>query len=180
MEKPCEHCGSSFRFKPSHLGRARFCSKTCLGVFNAKRLQNQREAFAALTGSRTFGVEVWAKTHAKGMHLSPGSEFRKGHKPANKMCIGAVTIRPDKEGHDRAWVKVSEPNGWRPRAIVVWEAIHGPLPPGHIVHHRDRDSLNDQIDNLAGMTRGQHANEHREEHLQIRRREVPRDQRASA
>ncbi len=163
MEKPCERCGTAFYCKPSHATRARYCSKRCLGLANADRLQVQREEFAAATGSRTFGKDPWAKTHAKGMHLSPGSEFRPGQRPTNVLVVGAVTIRTDKAGRPRAWVKVAEPNTWRLRAVVAWEAIHGPLPARQLVHHRDRDSLNDDPANLQSLTRSQHLAEHRQE-----------------
>lgn len=163
MEKACERCGTAFKYRRSQEGRARFCSRRCLGLFNAERLQKQREEYAAEHGSRTFGREPWAKTHAKGMRLSPGSEFRAGHRPANKLPVGSVTQRTDKNGAVRAWVKIAEPNTWRLRAVVVWEATHGPLPRGRLVHHRDRNPLNDDLSNLAALTRAEHVKEHQQD-----------------
>lgn len=170
MERPCEHCGTTFRYKPSHEGRAKFCSKRCLGYANKVRLEAQRAAVFAETGSRTFGKEPWSKTHGKGLHLSPGSEFKPGTVPANKLPLGSVTFRDDKAGKPRAWVKVAEPSKWRPRAIVVWESTHGPLPQGKVVHHRDRDSVNDIPENLVALTPSEHATEHRDDLIQSRRR----------
>jgi hypothetical protein len=169
MEKPCEHCGTTFRYKPSHEGRAKFCSKRCLGFANKVRLEAQRAAVFEVTGSRTFGKETWSKTNAKGMRLSPDSEFRAGHRPSNKLSVGDVTIRTDKAGKPRAWVKVAEPNSWRPRAIVIWESTHGPLPRGKVVHHRDRDSTNDVPENLVALTPSEHATEHRDDLIEARR-----------
>jgi hypothetical protein len=63
----------------------------------------------------------------------------------------------------RAWVKITEPNVWQKLAVVIWERDHGSLPKGSVVHHRDRDSLNDDPSNLVAMTRAEHAAEHREE-----------------
>jgi hypothetical protein len=163
MNINCQRCGHSFRIKPSHLGRAKFCSKTCLGHANKVRLEALRAKVFAETGSKTFGKEPWSKTHGKGKHFSPATEFKPGTRPANKLEVGAVTIRNDKNGRPRAWVKVAEPNRWRTRAIAVWEAKHGPLPKGKIVHHRDRDSLNDEIENLQALTPSEHAHEHRHE-----------------
>lgn len=31
---------------------------------------------------------------------------------------------------------------------VVWERVHGPIPDGHRVHHRDGDKQNNVIENL--------------------------------
>ncbi len=159
-EKRCEHCGATFRYKPSHEGRAKFCSRSCLGAANHVRLELARDRVAAETGSRYFGKEPWSKTHAKGLHLSPESEFKPGHTPTNRLPVGAVTIRNDKNGAPRAWVKVAEPSRWRLRAVLNWEATHGSLPKGRVVHHRDRDSLNDDPDNLLALTPSEHAKEH--------------------
>lgn len=173
MEKSCDQCGRSYRCKPSHAERRRFCSKRCLGISNGERLQAQRAEYAARTGSRNFGVEPWSKTHAKGRHLSPASEFKRGQRPANLMPVGSVTIRKTKSGR-RAFVKVAEPNRWKERATVVWEATHGPLRKGRVVHHRDRNPLNDELSNLEALTRAQHAEEHQQE---IARRRWPRAER---
>jgi hypothetical protein len=99
-----------------------------------------------------------------GQHLSVATEFRPGQDAHNRLPVGAVTVRRETHtGLDRAWVKTAEPNVWRKRAVVVWEAANGPVPRGSVVHHRDRDSLNDAIENLQALTRKEHADEHRGE-----------------
>lgn len=72
-------------------------------------------------------------------------------------------MRRGKSGVDRAWVKVGEPNEWRVRAHLIWCIANGPLPDGWVVHHRDRNPLNDYIGNLQGMSRSDHIAEHRDE-----------------
>lgn len=52
---------------------------------------------------------------------------------------------------------------WRPRAIVVWREAHGEVPPGMIVHHENRDTMDDRIENLALISRADHLKEHRPE-----------------
>lgn len=121
----------------------------------------------------------WSKLHAKGMHLSPASEFKPGMRPANWRPIGTVKIRTHKGDLPRAWVKVANPNIWRLRAVVVWEATHGPLPAGRVVHHRDRDQLNDAPENLQALTRSAHNQEHSAE-LTASRRRARADRRATA
>lgn len=155
MEKPCEWCGTTFRYKPSHAERRKCCSKSCAA--------KNREARADAGGKGTRfqpGLTPWSKTHAKGRHLSPQSEFKPGHTPANKVAVGTVRIRDDKNGAPRAWVKVAEPNRWRLRSVVNWEAANGPVPRGTVIHHRDRDSLNDELGNLTPLTPSEHATEH--------------------
>nr|WP_257626544.1 HNH endonuclease signature motif containing protein [Janthinobacterium sp. NKUCC06_STL] len=63
-------------------------------------------------------------------------------------------------GLDRAWGKTAEPNVWRKWAVLVWEAEHGPVAPGLVIHHRDRDRLNGAPANLQALTRTEHADEH--------------------
>jgi hypothetical protein len=70
-----------------------------------------------------------------------------------------VRERADPAGTLRAWVKVSA-GRWRLRALIVYELHHGPVPAGCVVHHRDRNALNDHPDNLVALTRAEHAAEH--------------------
>ena len=99
----------------------------------------------------------------KGIHLSPESEFKRGCEGNTRLEVGSTTIRRDKQGLLRAWVKIGEPNVWRERARLVWENEHGRIPRGMIVHHHDRDALNDTLDNLRLLTKAQHLAEHRHE-----------------
>lgn len=156
MEKPCEICGTIFYFKPHRLGRAKFCSKRCLGISNGQRVKHTGGGFPK-------GHVPWSKTHGKGRHFSPRTEFRKGMQSNRKLPVGSERMRKCKGGNIRAYVKIAEPNRWKLRAVIVWESIHGPLPRGHLVHHRDRDSTNDEPSNLEAMTRGEHLVEHRKD-----------------
>lgn len=99
-----------------------------------------------------------------GQRLSPATEFKPGMEAHNRLAVGAVRVRRETHtGLDRAWVKTAEPNVWRKRAVLVWEAEHGPVARGLVIHHRDRDSLNDAPTNLQALTRKEHADEHRGE-----------------
>jgi HNH endonuclease len=44
----------------------------------------------------------------------------------------------------------------------IWEAAHGPIPPGWEVHHRDGDALNNDLDNLECLEAGAHRRYHAE------------------
>lgn len=97
-------------------------------------------------------------------HPNSGTH-KPGSIPVNKRPVGTVRIRqrPGRNDGPRAWIKVAEPNVWRPRAVVVWEAAHGPVDPGFVVHHEDRDTLNDDPANLTLESRAAHLLEHRPE-----------------
>lgn len=104
-----------------------------------------------------------------GQRLSPRTEFARGQRPRNWSPVGTVRVRLETHtGLRRAWVKTAEPNIWKKRAVVVWETLHGPVPHGCVIHHKDRDSLNDDPVNLAALTLREHRAEHHEEILSAR------------
>jgi hypothetical protein len=52
----------------------------------------------------------------------------------------------------------------------TWEQANGPIPPGHEIHHIDRNPLNNDLGNLACVTAEWHDNHHqrlREDHRTI-------------
>ena len=101
---------------------------------------------------------AWQKIHPNDGTRRPGDR-------PTALPVGTVTIRTrwKRNGDKRAWVKVAEPNVWRPRAVVVWEAAHGPVPNGMVVHHKNRNTLDDSLTNLELESRSAHLVEHRPE-----------------
>jgi len=98
----------------------------------------------------------------KGIHLSPGSEFKPGRPNERRVPVGTIRIRTRRrDNKPRAFVKIGEPDKWRLRAVIVWERAHGPIPHGKLIHHVDDDTLNDAIENLECITRAEHVARHR-------------------
>ncbi len=108
------------------------------------------------------GQRPW-NANLKGIHLSPDSEFKKGRKPDEPIPVGSVRIRTERRGVKRAYIKVGEPNRWKLRAVLVWETAKGSVPKGSTVHHKDRNTINDDIENLVCLTRAEHIKEHQRE-----------------
>jgi hypothetical protein len=164
-EWKCEQCGCRFTRDRSGSRAIRFCSQKCYHEWRRDK--------GITTGQFSNGFTPWNK-NLKGIHLSPNSEFKKGISARNKLPIGSVQIRHRKrEVGDRAFVKTAEPNTWRLRALVVWEERYGPLPKGLLVHHIDRDTLNDEVSNLAAFSRSWHMKDHSPE-IEPNRREAIR------
>lgn len=111
------------------------------------------------------GVLSSPKPIKAGQHLSVDTEFKKGSTPPNKMGIGSVTIRIDKNGRSRRWIKMDQPNVWIPYATFVWVKNKGGMPKGFLPHHLDRNTLNDEITNLSLENRSSHINHHRSDLL---------------
>lgn len=152
MNKTCERCGAEYATEDK---RRRYCGLPCYR-------ERQREEPNA--GTFRAGLVPWNKG-VEGLHLSPATEFKPGQPARNHEPVGTVKIRQRRNRPEspRAFVKVAEPNVWRLRAVVAWEVEHGALPRGHVVHHKDRNSLNDAPGNLAALTRAEHIAEHRSE-----------------
>jgi len=149
--KRCEQCGVTIKKQ-----NKRFCSKKCHDLWRKGKATWNKGSFAK-------GHRPWNKD-LKGIHLSPSSEFTHGQVPINYLPVGVVQIRKRKRGgKKRAWVKVADPNVWRLRAKVVWEEHNGPIPKGLLIHHINRNTLDDHIANLQCLTRAEHLKEHRHE-----------------
>ena len=150
----CEQCGDGFKRCKSGDRAIRFCSQACYWKWRKS---------VGLKNGFTKGQKAWNKG-MKGRHFNAATEFKKGIVPKNKCSVGTVRIRTrSRDGKQRAWVKVGEPNTWKLRAVVEWIKAYGPIPKGLIVHHEDRDTLNDSLTNLSLMTRAAHLLEHRHE-----------------
>lgn len=151
----CENCGKRFDRDKSGSRPIRFCSRACTNEW--------RKSAGGNAGSFSVGAEPWNKGKT-GLRLSPATEWKKGRTSERKLPVGSVRIRQRKrEKHPRAFIKIAEPSLWVPRAIHVWEAAHGPIPRGLVLHHKDRDPLNDDLENLVLLTRSEHAAEHNQE-----------------
>lgn len=170
VDKICEICGVGFQVIPSRASSAKFCSYQCGGVRSAERINQSgvkpwsrgniyRQGLRP-TNAYPKGHQPW-HTGTTGIHLSPGSEFKKGGTSPSRNLIGAETVRIDGHQRPRMWVKISQPNKWRQRAVVIWESNHGERPPGVVIHHINHNTLDDTPSNLVAVSRSGHINLHR-------------------
>lgn len=173
VSKTCETCGIYYCVPKYRESKSRFCSMSCRSSWIASQYLNKGEkpwASANLDGHRhksssrfVNGNEPWNKG-VKGIHLSPETEFKKGRDSEKYMPLLSVTVR-DCKGVNRRFIKISEPNVWEPYARYVWRNEKGDIPDDWVVHHKDRDTMNDEICNLQAMSREDHMEEHRSEFM---------------
>ena len=91
--------------------------------------------------------------------------FKPNNVPKNTRPLGATRI-DTKTGEvlvrTATGTPYYHPNGrirtthyYRARRLVVWEALHGPVPPGHAVIRLNADPRNDNPDELMLITRAE-------------------------
>ncbi|WJV21678.1 MULTISPECIES: HNH endonuclease signature motif containing protein [Pseudomonas] len=95
-------------------------------------------------------------TWNKGKPFSAGgrsaeTQFSGGHVPHNHVPVGTEVMATD--GYLK--IKVAEPNTWEWTHRRNWQAVHGPIPAGHLLVFRNRDHTNCNVDNLELITRGE-------------------------
>lgn len=74
------------------------------------------------------------------------AQFKKGQLPHNTKHDHAVTIRRDKRGTHYRFIRVAKAQ-WVPLLRYNWEQLHGPIPKGYNLVHKDGNSLNDDASN---------------------------------
>ncbi len=47
----------------------------------------------------------------------------------------------------------------------IWEDNYGPIPPGHHIHHRDNNPLNNDLANLECVPHSKHRSDHRKQEM---------------
>lgn len=77
------------------------------------------------------------------------TSFKKNIAPHNTLPIGTEILRDD----SYLWVKIAEPNVWRQKSFLVWEATYGEIPKDHVIVFADQNRLNFDLDNLVLISR---------------------------
>jgi hypothetical protein len=158
--RDCRYCGRAFavpRLYPARKGKwygQWECGRECHKAM--RKLQRNKGNFRP-------GHVSWNKGK-KGIHISPATEFKKGQRAVNQLPLGTITIRighQNRHENITQWIKVAEPGTWQQLSNYIWELHHGSIPCGMVIVHKDRDSMNDDPENLILMTRAESINHHR-------------------
>jgi len=102
-----------------------------------------------LHSGRTGQFEKGHVSWNKGKHFDVGgrsveTRFKKGQRPHNYMPVGSERINT--EGY--VDIKIADPNKWKAKHVLLWEALHGPRPKGYKIIFADGNKLNVTAENL--------------------------------
>lgn len=91
---------------------------------------------------------VPANKGTKGLMKRNKTSFRRGMMPHNTVPVGT-------EVATKGWVKVkvAEPDVWRNKSELVWQAAGKTLDKGFLLIHIDGDFTNNNLDNLFPIRR---------------------------
>lgn len=88
---------------------------------------------------------------AKGYHLS--EETKRKISEGKRRDGRVILYRPD---HPRA-----RKSGYILRSRLIWEAHHGPLSDHVLIHYKNGDPTDDEIQNLEAVSKGDHVRIHK-------------------
>ena len=90
----------------------------------------------------------------EGQQQSFKTTFKAGHLPHNTKSDGEITIRIDKRGVKNKFIRVSL-SKWIPLSHYNWMQANGPIPKGHCIIFRDKNTLNAELNNLELITQAE-------------------------
>jgi len=94
-----------------------------------------------------------AGTKGQGLTSANSGSFKKGDRPKTWKPVGSQRIC-SKDGY--YIVKIAEPNVWRGKHLVNWEAKHGKVPVGFIIRFKNGNQQDPDIANLELISRQEH------------------------
>ena len=146
MKLFCAKCKKEF-YKPY---RTKYCSMDCYLEVSRKN-PNQ--------GCFKKGDRPWNK-RKKGIMKANKTSFKKGNRPATAKPLLTISIRNEKSGTQRRYIKIKEPNVWINYAKYIWLKSGKKIKKGYYVCHKDRNSLNDCLDNLICLSKKEYVSFH--------------------
>jgi hypothetical protein len=143
--RTCPQCGKEFApRKPAQRG----CSRSCGNLIAGRRPPAPPRVRVAARCAHC-GKTFWR---------APSHIFDCAEPCCSKHCQFEHAKHPSLRAD--GYIQVNHNGRRRLQHVVVWEAAHGPVPPGHHIHHKDRKKSNNALDNLEAMPIPEHIRLH--------------------
>ena len=94
---------------------------------------------------------TFSKGYKRADELRPGDSLKKVSRHANVRRSGRIMITDPGCGND---------NGTEYQSVWMWEQVHGPIPDGYEVHHKNEDPTEDRLSNFELVERREHREHH--------------------
>lgn len=182
----CNECGQEFRVPPSRAKSARYCSKKCADLNRSDMMPKKRVSKRCPNCGDTFEVpesHAGRRKYCSSRCKHTGSAYRselamRTTGEQNGNWKGGVVIKTDKYLYESAPHHPLASNGYvlqhrlvmerhlretdpaSPFLVKIGDNLY--LSPDFIVHHKDENRQNNDIDNLQCMTPGDHVRHHQE------------------
>ena len=103
-----------------------------------------------------FGSEITVSQITgliKNLKLKNGLDgrFKPGTAPHNYLPVGSEVVN----GEGYVVIKIAEPNKWKFKHVLIWEAQNGARPKGYAILFGDKNKSNFSIDNLILVSKEQ-------------------------
>lgn len=136
------------------LGRSK---SSVVGQLHKLGLLRSPEARARMKSATCFKKGHVPFNKGRSFRASPATEFKPGHRPANTKFNGCIVIRVHKRTQTPyKYIRVAKMR-WQLYHRHVWEKKHGPIPSGHVVRFKNRNTLDCRPSNLFLLSRGENA-----------------------
>lgn len=136
-----------------HQGMADLLNKTFGTIYTKDQMKAYYARFKLDSGLSGYFKKGFVP-HNKGKRGVGGwapTQFKKGHKPWNYQPVGSERVNTD--GY--LDVKIADPNKWKTKHVLIWEAANGPVPKDHVLIFGDGNKKNVKLENLILVSRKQ-------------------------
>lgn len=153
ISKICLYCNSEFNIKPYRKDTAKCCSRKCL--WHITKSQREPKRLAKITGEKAHnnsGMTKICKLCEKEFHISPSRKIIKHY--CGMKCYGkAQEAKIKSKRYKRITV-----DGVRylEHRYIMEQYLGRKLKPEEHVHHKDRNTHNNDISNLEVLDRATH------------------------